>query len=340
MELPRFIARRLVASVLLVIGITLVSFTLSHLVPADPATAALGERAASNPELVAEFRDRFGLDEPLHEQYATYLWNLLHGDLGPSNQTANSVNEDLSTAIPATLELALVAIVVTLVFGVGLGVLAGISRGGWVDQSIRVVSLAGVSAPSFWLALVAFYVFFFELGWAPPGGRLDADMPAPPGVTGLYTVDALLAGQPATFVSALWHLLLPALVLAAFSVSYMARFTRSAVLEVLGSDYILAARAKGLPARKVVLGHVLRAALPAVITLSGLSFAALLSGTVLVEAIFSWPGVGEYAYLSATSLDLNAIMGVSLFIAVVYVVLNFTVDMLYGVVDPRIRVQS
>jgi peptide/nickel transport system permease protein len=334
----RFVGRRVGAGILLVIGITLISFTLSHLVPGDPAVAALGEKASNDPAVVAAFKERYGLDKPLPQQYVTYLGDLATGDLGPSNQTGHSVSEDLRTAIPATIELALVGIVMTIVLGVGFGTLAGIYRGRWLDQVVRVVSLVGASAPSFWLALLAFYIFFFKLGWAPPGGRLDASTPAPPEVTGLYTVDALLAGQWSTFWEALAHIALPAFVLATYSVSFMVRFTRSAVLEVLGEDYILSAYAKGLPRRSITFGHVLRAAAPGVITLVGLSFATLLSGTVLVEQIFSWPGIGEYAYLSATSLDLNAVMGVSLFIAIVYVVLNFLVDLLYGVVDPRIRV--
>lgn len=336
--LARFVAWRIVAGALLVVGITLITFVLSHMVPGDPAVAALGEKASSDPAVVAAFRERYGLDDPLPQQYLTYVTDLAQGDLGPSNQTGHSVSEDLRTAIPATAELALVGVVLTVILGVGFGLLAAMSRGRWPDQVVRVVSLLGASAPSFWLALIAFYLLFFKLGVVPPGGRLDAGVAAPPHVTGLYTVDALLAGQWATFGSALAHLVLPAFVLATYSVSFMVRFTRSAVLEVLSSDYILAAYAKGLPRRKIIFGHVLRAAMPGIITLTGLSFATLLSGTVLVEAIFSWPGVGEYAYLSATSLDLNAVMGVSLFIAVVYVVLNLVVDVLYGVVDPRIRV--
>lgn len=337
-SLARFVGRRVVAAVLLVIGITLITFVLSHLVPGDPAVAALGEKASSDPKLVAAFREKYGLDEAVPKQYATYIGDLARGDLGPSNQTGRSVSADLSAAIPATGELALVGILMTIVLGVGFGALAGMFRGGWLDQAVRVVSLVGASAPSFWLALLGFYLFFFKLGWAPPGGRLDADVAAPPHVTGLYTVDALLNGQWSTFLDALSHIVLPAFVLATYSVSFMVRFTRSAVLEVLSSDYILAAYAKGLPRGRIIVEHVLRAAAPSVITLAGLSFATLLSGTVLVESIFSWPGIGEYAYLSATSLDLNAVMGVSLFIAVVYVVLNFAVDLLYGVVDPRIRV--
>src|SRR5262249_3941773 len=182
------------------------------------------------------------------------------------------------------------------------------------------------------------YLFFFKLGWFPVGGRLDPGVFAPPHVTGLFTVDALLAGDFDTFGDAVSHLILPASVLAAYNVGLLTRFTRSAVLEVINNDYIQPARAKGLPERPVVLRHVLRAALPPIITVAGLAFANVMTGTVLVEKIFAWPGIGNYAFLSATTLDLPAIMGVSLFVAVVYITVNFVVDVLYGIVDPRIRV--
>jgi peptide/nickel transport system permease protein len=227
--------------------------------------------------------------------------------------------------------------VIAFFVGISLGVLAAVRRNRLTDQVLRVVSLGGISMPTFWLALVALYVFFFLLGWFPVGGRLDPGVFAPPHVTGLYTVDALLAGQTDVFANAVQHLILPACVLAAYNVGLLTRFTRSAVLEVINNDYIQAARAKGLPERSVILRHVLRAALPPIITVVGLAFANVMTGTVLVEKIFAWPGIGNYAF-HATTLDLPAIMGVSLFVAIVYIVVNFTVDILYGIVDPRIRV--
>lgn len=338
--LASFIARRAVSLVFLTLGITLIAFLLTHLVPANPAVAALGDRASSDPALVKEFDHRYGLDKPLPEQYGIYLWRLMHADLGLSSQTGDPVSHDLASTIPASVELALCAIVITAIVGVVLGTLAAMNYGGLLDQVARVVSLVGVSLPSFWLALVAYYLFFFRLGWAPPGGRLAATILPPPKVTGFYTIDALLAGQWGTFVSALSHLILPAMVLASYTGSFMVRFTRSAVLEVVNAEYILVARAKGLRGRTIIFSHVLRAAMPAILTMGGLAFASLLSGTVLVEQIFSWPGIGQYAYQSATTLDLNAIMGVSLFIAVVYLVLNFCVDLLYGIIDPRISLRG
>jgi peptide/nickel transport system permease protein len=205
------------------------------------------------------------------------------------------------------------------------------------DQIIRVVSLLGVSVPGFWLALVALTLLSFRFAIFPGIGRLDPRLIPPATVTGAYTIDALLAGDWDTFRDALAHLLLPALVLAAYAAGLLTRFTRSAVLDVLGEDYVRMAWAKGLPGRVVVLDHVLRAALPSVITVGGVLFGNVLSGAVLTETIFAWPGLGQYTYLSATRLDLPAIVGVSLFVAVVYVSINFAVDVLYGVIDPRIR---
>jgi peptide/nickel transport system permease protein len=248
------------------------------------------------------------------------------------------VRDDLETFIPATAELALLSIAIAAVFGVTFGVIAALRRNRPTDHALRVVSLGGISMPTFWIALVAVYIFFYRLGWFPGGGRLEPGTPEPPHVTGLYTVDGLLAGQWGVVVEALHHLVLPALVLAAFNVSLLTRYTRSAVLEVVGHDYVRAGRAKGLPERTVVRRYILRAALPSVVTVLGLAFANVLTGAVLVENIFAWPGVGQYAYQAAVNLDVPAIAGVSLFVAFVYITVNFVVDVLYGVIDPRIRI--
>jgi peptide/nickel transport system permease protein len=332
------VVRRLVALVLLGLGITFVAFILTNLVPGDPAAANLGQRAVEDPAAVAAFRERYGLDRPLPEQYAIYVWRLLHGDLGESQQARLPVTEELGTFIPATAELAVVSILIAIVVGVGLGVLAAVRQNRITDHVLRVVSLTGISMPTFWIALVSLYVFFFRLNWLPGPGRLDPQFAEPEHKTGFFTIDALAAGEWATAVDAARHLVLPALVLALFNIGLLTRYTRSAVLEVAHHDYVRAARSKGLPERRVVLRHMLRAALPAVITVIGLAFANVMTGAVLVENIFAWPGIGQYAYRSATTLDLPAIMGVSLFVAVVYVVVNFVVDVLYGVIDPRIRV--
>lgn len=320
------------------LGITFVAFVLTELVPGDPAAANLGQRAIADPAAVQSFRERYGLDKPLPLQYVVYLQHLVGGDLGQSEQSHRPVRTDLSEYVPATAELAVASILIAFTLGITLGVLAAVRRNRLTDQVLRVISLGGISVPTFWLALVALYVFFFKLGWAPGSGRLDPGVLPAPHVSRLYTVDALLAGQFDVLGNATQHLILPACVLAAYNVGLLTRFTRSAVLEVVNNDYVLAARAKGLPERTVILRHVLRAALPPIITVGGLAFANVMTGTVLVESIFAWPGIGQYAFHSATTLDLPAIMGVSLFVAVVYIVINFAVDILYGVVDPRIRV--
>ncbi|MGZ4366959.1 MAG: ABC transporter permease [Gaiellaceae bacterium] len=331
--------RRLAALVLLAVGITLVVFVLTQLVPSNAVATNLGEQAAADPAAVAAFKSHYGLDKPLPVRYWLYLQHLVQGDLGQSSLTHDAVTHDLGQFIPATAELALFSVVIAAVFGITFGVIAAMRRNRPTDHVLRVVSLGGISMPTFWIALVALYLGFFKLGWFPGADRLDPGVLPPPHKTGLYTIDALLAGQWALFGQALHHLVLPALVLAAFNVSLLTRYTRSAVLEVVGNDYVRAARAKGLPERVVVRRYILRAALPAVITVLGLVFANVLTGAVLVEKIFSWPGIGQYAYQAAVNLDVPAIAGVSLFVAVVYITVNFIVDILYGLIDPRIRVR-
>ncbi|KAB8194456.1 ABC transporter permease subunit [Nonomuraea phyllanthi] len=338
--LVRFLVRRVLLAVLMAWGITLVTFVLTNLVPGDPVAANLGQRALGDPAIVAQWRAEHGLDKPLWQQYVIHLQGLVHGDLGTSQQSHRPVSQDLAEYVPATLELAGAAILVSLVLGVAFGVVAALRRDRVSDHVLRLLSLIGISVPTFWLALLAFYVFFYRLQLTPGSGRVDAALGgAVPGVTGLQTVDALLAGRWDVFTSAVGHLVTPALVLALYTIGLLTRFTRSAVLEVLGQDYVRAARAKGLPGRTILFTYVLRSALVPVITVAGLAFGSLLSGTVLVEAIFAWPGVGQYAYKSATTLDLPAVMGVGLVVGVVYLVINLIVDVLYGVIDPRVRLQ-
>ncbi len=320
-------------------GVTLVTFTLTNLVPADPVQAALGERAAADPQIVERFRAEMGYDQPIVMQYVNYLGRLLRGDLGVSNQSRVPVAEGLSNAFPATAELALTAMCLAIVMGLFLGAWAAVKRNKIEDQIIRALSLVGLSVPTFWLALVAFYLFFYRLRLVPGSGRLDPAISPPPRVTGMLVVDGLLAGRPEVAANAFAHLFLPASVLALFTLGLLTRFTRSSVLEVLDMDYVRAARAKGLPASKVMIGYVMRGALVPIITIVGLAFGSLLSGTVLVEKIFAWHGLGEYAFLAATKLDLPAVMGVGLVVGAIYIGINFLVDILYGVIDPRVRVQ-
>lgn len=337
--LLRYVLIRLGISVLLVFGVTVVTFLLTNLVPADPAQAILGDRAAGDPEIVERTRQELGLDKPLIVQYFTYLGNLLHGDLGVSNQTRQPVAESIANVFPASIELGLGAIVISVVVGLILGLVSALNRNRPLDHAIRAISLIGISAPTFWLATVAYFVFFFKLHLVPGAGRLDPWLQAPPKVTGLYTVDALLAGQLPVFFNALSHLILPSIVLSLFTIGLLTRFSRSSVLDVLGLDYVTAARAKGLPARTVIFSYIFRGAMIPIITVVGLAFGSLLSGAVLTETVFAWNGLGQFAFRGATKLDLPVIMGVGLVIGIVYIGINFVVDLIYGFIDPRVRVR-
>jgi peptide/nickel transport system permease protein len=315
----------------------MVTFALTSIVPSNPTLAALGETGVADPVAVREYRHHQGLDRPLPLQYVTYMENLVHGDLGISRRTGTPVRDELTQYAPASIELAILAGLLALVIGVTAGTIAAMLHDRVVDHVVRLVSLVGVSMPIFWLALVAFYLFSVKFQIVDGNGRLAPGMSPPPHVTGAYTVDAALAGQWDVFRSALSHLLLPAFVLAAYALSLLTRFTRSAVLDVLAYDFVRTARAKGLGETTVAVRHVLRGALVPIVTVVGVMFGVLLSGTVFVESIFAFSGLGQYAYLSATALDLPAIMGITFFVALIYIVINFAVDLLYGVIDPRIR---
>jgi peptide/nickel transport system permease protein len=319
------------------IGVTLISFIVSHAVPSDPVVANLGQQASQRPEIVAAYKARWGLDKPLHEQYLTFLANLSHGELGTSLNTRRPISADISQFLPATIELSLVAILFALIIGLPLGILSALYRDGPIDHVARLVSLVGVSIPIFWLATVSLVIFYAALQIAVGPGRLGPNLSSPPTVTGLYTVDALLAGDMATFRSALEHLVLPGLVLGSSVMGLITRVTRSSLLEVLHQDYVRTARAKGLVERTVILRHALRNALIPTVTVLGLAFGSLLSGAVMTETIFAWPGLGRYAYQSAVSNDFPSIMGVTFVIALMYIVVNLAVDVMYAVLDPQIR---
>lgn len=332
----KYIVRRLLGIVLTLIGVTIITFVVAHLVPADPVVSALGQKAADNPEIVAAYRQRWGLDQPLYIQYFTYMGNLLQGDMGTSLTTRRPVATDLATYFPATIELATVAIIISALIGVFTGIWAAWRRGSWFDNAARAGSLLGVSIPGFWLALIVLFIFYYRLGWFPGPGQLDVSAVPPPRVTGFVTVDCLLAGDFKLFANAVWHLILPASVLASFSAGLIARTTRSSMLEVLGQDYIRTARAKGLSSGALLTHHAARNALIPTVTLLGLAYGSMLGGTVFVETVFAWPGLGRYAYQAATALDFPAIIGVTLLFTFVYALVNLVVDLLYGALDPRV----
>jgi peptide/nickel transport system permease protein len=331
----RFLIRRLFFLVFVVWGVTLVTFLLARVVPADPARLIAGPRAG--PEAVAQVRADYGLDRPLWEQYVGYIGGLLRGDLGRSFVTKRPVTEDLAAFFPATVELALASLLIAGLIGFPLGILAGVRRNSAADYAGRTFATLGLSLPPFWIGLLAQLLFYSGLTLLPVGGRLSQDMPPPPAFTGLYTVDSLLGGRLDTFADALRHLVLPAGVLSFATTAVLLRLTRSSLLEVLRQDYVRTARAKGLREQVVVMRHALRNALLPTLTIVGLQIGLLLSGTLLVESIFTWPGIGRYSASAITGADYNGIMGVTIVIALVYLLVNTAVDLAYAWLDPRIH---
>ncbi|HHV41547.1 MAG TPA: ABC transporter permease [Clostridiaceae bacterium] len=337
MNILKYISRRLLLLVFLLIGISLFVFLIANAVPSDPVVANLSARNLNNPEMVAAYKAKWGLDLPLHQQYLTYLKNLLKGDMGVSIRTSRPVLDDLKLYYPATFELAFIGIIFAVIFGLLFGVLSAIKRNKLTDQVLRSVSVFGVSVPSFWLALILLNIFYLQLGWFPGPGRLSPNITPPTMRTNLLLIDSLLDGNLAVFWDALSHLLLPGICLGLFTMGLITRTTRSSLLEVLSMDYIRTARAKGLREKLVITGHALGNALIPVITVIGVGFGNLLGGMVFVESIFAWPGIGRYAFQSAQNLDFPAIVGVSLIIALNYVVINLIIDIMYGFLDPRVR---
>ncbi len=332
--LARLIIRRLFFLIFVLFGLSVVTFSLSHAIPSDPARLMAGPRASA--ATVDKIRERYGLNDPLPVQYVNYVQGVLRLDLGDSFTTRRPVKEDLARYLPATLELGLFAFILSTAVGVPLGVLSAVKRDKWPDHIARFVSISGLALPVFWLAIMAQFVFFGRLGWLPDGGRLPIGSDPPPTVTTLYTVDALLAGQWETFVTAVRHLLLPTIVLAYGSLAVITRMVRGGMLEVLNQDYIRTARAKGVAHKTVVVGHALKNALLPTVTSLGLQIGLLLSGAFLVEIVFSWPGIGRYAVEAIQRLDYNATMATTLAIAFVFVLMNLVVDVLYLFLDPRI----
>jgi peptide/nickel transport system permease protein len=331
----RYVVQRLFTMALTALAATMVIFLISAKVPGDPVLAQLGDLAASDPAIVKNFRERWRLDDPLPVRYWTFLSQLAQGDLGMSISTQRPVMDDVRQYAPATIELATYAFALSLLIGVPLGIAAGFWRDSWIDNIARLISLIGVSAPTFWLAFVALSLFYGGLQIAPGPGRLDVATIPPDNITGLYTIDAALAGDWATLQDAFAHLVLPAFVLAAATMGLITRTTRASMLDTLNQDYVRVARSKGLRESYIVLRHALPNALLPIVTLAGIAYAILLTGAVMTETIFSWPGLGRYTFRSAVTLDVPAIMGITLIVAVVYLVINFLTDVSYLVLDPR-----
>jgi len=329
-----YIIKRALGVIPVLLCVSMLVFGFVRLIPGDPALVMLGERAT--PENIARVREQLGLNKPVYEQYLTFLGNALHGDLGRSILRQEPVTQEIIRRFPATIELALAALLFAIAVGIPAGVISAVRRGSWFDSSSMLVALTGVSMPIFWLGLMLIYLFAVVLHLLPTGGRLDAGTHLAP-ITNLVLVDSLLRGNMPVFIQGLRHLALPALALGTIPMAIIARMTRSSMLEVLGQDYIRTAHAKGLMARTVVVRHALRNAWLPIITVVGLQVGILLSGAILTETVFSWPGIGRWLVDAIFARDYPIVQGVTLIIALIFVVVNLSVDILYALVDPRIR---
>jgi len=333
------IVKRLATVIPTLIGVVIVTFLLTRVLPGDPAVYFAGP--AATPQAIQEIRVKLGLDKPLIEQFAGYVVDLAHGNLGTSLTTGQPVATELRNRLPASAELTLLGLMVSILIAVPLGILAATKPNSIIDHACRLISTLGVSLPVFFTGLILIYVFYYLTGWAPaPLGRLDVFYADPPHVTGFFLIDSLIAGQPDTFMAALKQLILPALTLGIFSLAPIARMTRASMLAVLSSDFIRTARASGLSPYTVIITYAFHNAMLPVITTLGMVFSFLLGANVLVEKVFAWPGIGSYAVEALLASDFAPVQGFVLTMAVLYVMLNLFIDVLYGLIDPRVRLEA
>lgn len=335
--MTRFILRRLFAMPFLVLGIVTLAFLLTSVVKGDPLSAIVSERQVNNPEIVAAAKARWGLDKSLPERYVIYVANLAQGDMGTSFITRRPVAQDVFYRLPATMELVIAAMIIGALMGVTLGVVAATFRNTAIDHLARFFALFGSSIPVFWMGLALLYVASVKWGILPGPGRVDPRATLPPSVTGFLTIDSLLAGNFKLFVDALWHLILPAFVLGWSVAGTISRLVRANMLEVMHREFILTARAKGASETRIIIRHALRNILVPTLTVIGYSFAYLLTGAVLTETIFSWPGMGSYAVDAARGLDMPAIIGVTIVGGVIFLICNLITDIAYVIANPRVR---
>jgi peptide/nickel transport system permease protein len=333
----QYILRRFLLLIPMLLGVSILTFVLGHVMPGDPARLALGIAAPETQ--VIKYREEHGLNDPVHIQYFHYMRNILRGDFGVSLTSRRPVADDMHDYWPATVELVLLSLIIAFPIGIFLGILAAIKRNSVFDHVSRIISILGVSIPIFWLAIVLLILFYVKIPIYPGIGRITPSIAlAHPFTkhTGLYLIDSLIARQWPSFVSALTHLFLPAICLALSPIARLTRITRASMLTVLGEDYVRTARAKGLREHMVVVKHVLRNALTPVLTISGLIIGYSLAGSVLVETIFSWPGLGTYAFKAASGTDYPAIMGVALLTTAIFILANLITDISYAIADPRV----
>lgn len=327
--------RRLIQFTFVLIGTSLILFTISHVIPADPVRAAAGPKASQ--QEVEALRHEMGFDQPLYVQYFMYMSSLLHGDLGKSIVTLRPVIYDLAERLPATVELALFSLVTTITVGIILGIVSARKRNRLTDHIIRVVSLGGMSLPSFWLALIFQMIFFLKLGWLPGGGRLTPNLAPPLHITGLYVLDSLLTGNMQTLGDSLLHLVGPVLSEATIGMASVIRMMRAGMLEELTKDYVTMLRLAGVSERMVMYKYVLKNSLVPAITLVGVMFGGMLGGSFIIETIFSWPGVGRYGTQALLDLDFQPIMSITLIMGLMYSFSNLVVDVAYALLNPKVR---
>ncbi len=338
MRYSTYLLQRMLLSVVVLLGLSVLIFVIARVIPGDPARIALGPLASRTQ--IAALRTAMHLDEPLYRQYAFYLGGLLHGDFGESLYTRRPASADLRDLFPATLELVVYAGVLMVSIGIPLGILAAAYRDTWVDATVRLISLGGVVTPAFVWAIVLMLIFAYALGILPIAGRLSQGAVPPPVVTGMITIDALWGGRPSTYLDFLRHLILPAVSLSLAGVAQAARLTRASMVDVAGRPYIEAARAFGLSEARIALKYMLKPSLIPTVTILGLDFAALLGNAFLVESVFNWPGIARYGVEVILHKDLNAIVAVVITIGLFFVVINFLIDILVGYLDPRIRLRQ
>ncbi len=330
----KYIIKRLLMLIPVLIGVSLIVFVLLRVAAPDPAPVVLGQHASD--KAMEEWREANGLNDGIVKQYFDFVTGAVQGDFGESYYTKTPVLDEIGSRFPATIEIAVFAIIVASVFGILIGVIAAVKKNSIIDNASMVLSLVGVSIPIFWLGILLIILFTKVLGWLPASGRIDVTFSVND-VTGLYLIDTLISGDFEAFKNALWHLILPGMTLALYTLAIISRMTRSSMLDTLGQDYIRTARSKGLSEGKVIIRHGLRNALMPIVTVIGLQFGSLLGGAVLTETVFAWPGIGKYTVECINKSDFPVIQAVVLIIATIFVVMNLIVDIIYAFLDPRIK---
>lgn len=331
----QMIGKRSILMLGMLLGLLVITFTISHVAPGDPAALAAGPDATQ--EMIDKIRADYGFDKPLIQQFFLYVGGIFQGDLGRSVYTTRPVADDLFTYFPATLELVIFSILIAIVLGIPMGVMAAVKQNGWVDNIIRFVSSSGVGLPMFWLGLMLQLYFGLELGWFPLGGRLDLMTTPPTTITGMYTLDSLLTLNFPVFFQAVHYMVLPAVALSFPALASIVRVNRAEMLEVLNLDYVTNARAQGIPRFRIIAVYALKNAMLPTLAIIGLRFGWMLGGTVLIESVFDWPGVGLYALQAITASDFEPVMAVTLLLGAWFMLTNFLIDIIYGILDPRVR---